>query len=494
MFGKFFQRFRESVSNGPDRSRIYYMLPADSRDYLESLTRIEVLNRVEWLLDTFGMVKEGVRGVARHTVGKGISLQLNTADLEWNTDAEADFEEYFSTPSRFDLAGRRSGYDFETKFVEDRIARGEGFASATFNPRWNNEPCWQMWDTTEVATPSSKEEGKDCWDGVKLGEFNEPLGYYVKANNADGFRYIEADKMVHWYQPLGVNQVRGVSDFAPVIHRLVDWRDLEKLVITHAKTHSALAVAVKKLAKVGGRGAFGAIKRAGGAAPADAPDTAALEKAFPGLVSYLGADGEVQLISGNSPNEKLQPFLSTLIAPDVFLSIGLPSEFFWNPSALGGANQRFILARADLLFQTLAEDLICRFLRPAAFRYLSHRIATGKLRAPKDPNWASTMTWQTPKRITVDNGRDGNLMIQLVGNGMENLRGWYDANGKFWRPETLQWIREWKEFEQMCKAEGLSPEMIQLMLQRWRPGMPGAGGNVPDPNQQEPTPPPVKKE
>jgi capsid protein len=485
-FQNIFSKFRDSLSTGPERSRIWYLLPEDSRDYLDALTREEVARRTEAMMDTFGMVKEAVRGVGRHTVGKGISLQLNTSDIEWNVEAEADFEQYFSTPERFDIAGRRSGYDAENTWVEQRIIRGEAFGSMTENPEFDGEPCWQLWDSTEIRTPDSLAEDKAIYDGVRLSDVHKPLGYYAKANNAKGYVEIPANKMRHWYQPLGINQVRGVSDFAPVVHRLVDWRDLEKLFIQHAKTQSALAVAVKKLAKVGKNGLANRIKRES-TGTGDKTDTAALEKAFPGLVSYLGADGDVQLISGNSPSDKLQPFLTTLIAPDVFLSAGLPSQFFLNPELLTGANQRFILARADLLFQTLGEDLIYRFLRPAAFRYLSWRIEKGKLRKPADPNWAATMTWQTPKRITVDNGRDGNLTIQLVGNGMENLRGWYDQNGKFWRSETLQWIREWKEFDKMCRAEGMSPEMIKLMLQRWRPGMPGAGGAAPDPTTQTDT-------
>ena len=69
MFG-LFQKFRDSLSNGPERSRIYYLLPQESRDYLDPITREEVTRRVEAMMDSFGMVKEGIRGTARHTVGQ----------------------------------------------------------------------------------------------------------------------------------------------------------------------------------------------------------------------------------------------------------------------------------------------------------------------------------------------------------------------------------------------------------------------------------------
>ncbi len=480
-----FLRYWETIRPSHDRTQIYYMLPYDSKQYLNHFTRREITRRVEWLAQQFGFVKDAPRAIARHAVGKGVSLQLNTKNRKWNRLAAADFEKYALTPARIDIAGRRNFYDMQFSAVEQHYFRGEFFASAARNPRWDGEPCWQLWDTMEVLTPSTMEDGKDAYDGVQLDQFNNPTGYYVRTNNDRGWELIDAANMVHWYRATAINQIRGESAFAPVINRLVDWHDLENLVFQHAKTHSTLAIAVKKLAKVGGKGAFSAIKKAGPHGMQQERrqnpdvDMSGLEKAFPGAIAYLGQEGEVQLVTGNSPNEKLAPFISNQIAPNVFASLGLHAEFLWNPKDLSGANQRFILACADLLFGITFDGLATRFNDPVAYRYLQHRIETKKLPEPDDATWADTMSWQQPGRVTVDNGRDGLLEISQLANGTRNLRAIYDKIGKDWRPETRQWIREWIEFEEMAEEEGATPEQVERLLNRWRAGMPGAGAGAP---------------
>lgn len=474
MFGWITNRFWEAFgTRSPDRSQIAYLLPFDGRQYLDPISRKETVRLVEGLAQRFGILKEGFRGIARHTIGKGLELQLNTDDLAWNEEAERQFEEYAVTPGRFDLSGRRNLYDGQHTAVEQRIFRGEFFTSATKNPRWNNEPCWQFWDTNEIETPDGIDEGGDqrVFDGIKLDENNCPETYYARGPGGQ-HTPIEASAMVHWFTPTGINQVRGESDFAPVINRLVDWSDLETLFTKHAKTHAAIAVAVKKLGKVGGRGAFGAIKRANGDAGGATTDTQALEKAFPGLVSYLGENGELQLINSGSPNEALAKFITDVLCPQVFAALGIPAEFFWQVTRAGGPNQRFILSRADLVFQILADALIYRWLNAVAFRFISHRIQTGKLAKPKDPNWSAKMSWQTPAKLSIDRG-DAQLEIDQLANGTINLRNVYDRRGLRWRDETRQWIREWLVFDKIAKEEGATAEQLTRLQSRWRAAAPG---------------------
>lgn len=511
MFGWFKRRHEDKLRWNTERTQIMYLLPEDPREFLDPLSRQEIARRVEWLSEKFGLVKELFRGTARHTIGTGLTLQLNTDDAEWNGLAESDFLLYSLTKGRIDLAGRRDFYAMQDTAVQQIGRRGEFFSRQARNPRWREEPCEQLFDTTEIRTPDDMADDEQTYDGVGLGEFLEPLRYYAPTK-LNQHRWFDASTMFHWYEPDGINQVRGQSSLSPVVNRLVDWYDLEKLVIKTAKTHSALAIAVRKLAKAGGRGAFGGVRRtnATGATKDEKMDTAALEKAFGGSIAYLGADGDVQLVNSQSPNEKLAPFISDLIAPDVALAHGLPIEFFLS-TKLGGQDRRSILARADLRFKTLADALIYGWCNGVAFRYLSHRMTTlgadGQplLRACTDPNWALKMGWQQPARITVDNGRDGALELDQLANGGENLRGMWDRRGRSYREEGIhQWLREWKEFiEAHAKMRTQLPEAMRslwdLVPAKWRAGMPGAGsgtnlqasGNPPpnDPTQTDATDP-----
>lgn len=500
MFGWFKRRHEDKLRWGnTERTQIMYLLPEDPREYLDPLSREEVNRRVEWLLEKFGLVRELFLGTARHTVGTGLTLQLNSDDLEWNELAEADFLLYSLTKSRFDLAGRRDFYAAQKTAVEQYGIRGEFFSRATKNPRWNNEPCEQLFDTTEIKSPENQDaEDKSIYDGVGLGEFLEPKAYYAPTKDQPR-RSFDAATVWHWYKPIGINQIRSASTLSSVVNRLVDWFDLEKLVIKTAKSHSALAVAVRKLAKAGGRGVYNRINRtsAQGASKEEKQDTAALEKAFGGSIAYLGQDGDVQLINPQTPNEKLAPFISSLIAPDVALAHGLPIEFFWSGDKTSGQDRRAILARADLRFKELADEQIYGWCTPVAYRYLSHRMTTkgpdGQplLRPCKDTNWHLKMSWQQPARITVDNGRDGALELNQLANGAENLRSIWDRRGGSYREQAIkQWLREWMEFLQEHAAmRSKLPKELQAMWdlipQKWRAGMPGAG---PQPASGEPTP------
>jgi hypothetical protein len=80
---------------------------------------------VEWLSEKFGLVKELFHGTARHTVGTGLTLQLNSDDHEWNALAEADFLLYSLTKSRFDIANRRDFYAAQKTAVRQIVDRGE---------------------------------------------------------------------------------------------------------------------------------------------------------------------------------------------------------------------------------------------------------------------------------------------------------------------------------------------------------------------------------
>lgn len=476
MFGWIRERFWNHIRSSPDKSDIAYLLPFDTRQYLSPMARQETVRLVEGLAQEFPILKEGFRGIARHVIGKGLEPQINTANLSWNEEAELQLEEYLCTPDRFDLAGLRSGYDGQNLGIEQRIFRGEFFVSATTNPRWVDpgtglqEPCWQFWDTNEIRTPEDKEEGVKIFDGVQLGANNYREGYHVTADGGSAF--IPASAMVHWFQPTAINQTRGESDFAPAINRLVHWADLEKLFTVHAKTHATIAVAVRKLAKVGGRGAFSGLRRSersgtGTLSGNDKMDVSALEKAFPGRIAYLGADGDAQVINNTSPSETLAKFITDVLAPNVFASLGIPPEFFWQVTRAGGPSQRFILSRADLLFQVLADALVYRWLNQVAFRFIQHRIRIGRLAKPEDPNWSSKLSWQTPAKLSIDRG-DAQLEIEQLRNGTINLRSVFDRRGLRWREETRQWIREWLVFDKLADEEKATDEQKARLRSRWR--------------------------
>jgi capsid protein len=449
-----------------------------------------LVEHAEWLWQNFGIVKEGVAGISRHTVGKGISLQIDSEDSEWNHRAEEDFEAYALTPDRCDLAGRRNFYELQTTAVEQRMVRGEFFAALTENPEWENAPCFQIYDTEEIATPPPEYESGTVLDGVALDKNTRATAYWVRGlpqrlgGVVPNYSSIPRAQMIHWMKAHSVNQTRGITELAQAVNPLVDIHELKRIATRSAKAQLLLALSLKGVEKKRRRGAIGAIQNAGSLEDGSPnPDTAQLEAtvgAAGGGIIYLDdKDGEAKLISSDMPSPLVEPFITDLLMRDVCAGWGVPSEFFWNMAKMNGGNTRFILARADLFFQIMGERLSDRVCTPIAFRYLSSRVQAGKLRACKDPNWPNKLSWQMPPRVTVDNGRESQILIELLSNGMITLREFCNARGLSYKAVMRQWVREPKEFLDTAKAEGVDPEYLQRLkdnLPLWRAPKPGVVG------------------
>jgi capsid protein len=480
--------FDETVGGSIDRASVRFMVPADSRLYITKRTRKALNEKAEWVWQNFGIVKEGVAGIARHTIGKGVSLQIDAEDDPKQIEtAERDFETYSLTPERCDLAGRRNLYEGQTSAIEQRLVRGEFFCALTENPEWgtkeNPEPCFALYDSEEIGTPLPLPDGVDpkrILDGVELNQNTRATGYYVRG--LDGkYERIDRARMIHWYKPHAVNQTRGITDFAQAVNPLVDIHELKRLATRSAKAQLLLALVLKGMKKTRRRGGFGAIQNHGIKDDGSAdPDSAQLEKlvgaAGGGIVYLDDSEGSAELITSNSPSPLVEPFVTDLLMRDVCAGWGVPSEFFWNIAKLNGGNTRFILARADLFFQILGDRLVDRYCTPIAARYLSHRIQIHKLQPFKDPDWALKMSWQMPARVTVDNGKENQILIELLANGLITMREYCNARGINYKATMRQWIREPLEFIKMAEEMGAPTDYVKRLrdnLPLWRAPKPG---------------------
>ncbi|MEQ1862793.1 MAG: phage portal protein [Chthoniobacteraceae bacterium] len=476
IISSFFGRFRgggnpfeEALSRGIDRLNVKFMLPEDSRLYATEWTRSALNEKSEWLWQHFPLVKELTEGIARHTVGKGMSIQIETEDHDFNTAAERDFEAWALSPDRCDISARRNFYECQAHAVEQWLIRGEFFAAHVQNPRWpsplSGTPAPSFWsiDSNDVRTPpmlSDPAQLDRVIDGIELGRYGEPIRYFARVAGETNFQPIPASDLCHWFKPHAVNQPRGLTPFAQAVNSLVDVHQLRNLTVRTAKANQLVALMVKNMGKGAKRGGLGAIE--GNPTEGNA-DLEAAGRNAGAAIAYVGADGDVKMVQASAPSPLVSPFVRDMLLRDACLAPGVPMEFFWDPSSLGGANTRFVLGRADLFFQILADALLYRFCTPFAIRFLDWRITNGLLAVPKDPAWKDRISWQLPARLTVDNGREGALDIAKLKCCLLTLRAYYNARGMNWRTELQQRIREMQQLKRMCDDAGM-PELFQYFI------------------------------
>ena len=477
--------FRSTVEWSPNRSQIYAHLPSKSEHHVNQYTRTELLRKAMWVYERFGIVKEGIHGIARHTVGKGIHLQLESPDEDWNRRAVADVEDWAMSPDRVDISGRRTLYQIQRDSVEDRLLRGEFFAANAENPRWSGAPSLQLFDSGEIAADGQDPADKSIVDGVRVGEHLEALEYFVR-DGEGGSVPVDAAGMIHWYKPHSTNSVRGVTDLAQAVNPLVDIHDLIDVTTTTGKLHQALGVVMKRARPdKTGKGAFNRITQRGETVvDADATDASEanqrqdLEKIYGGaFIAYLDPEKkeDLQLVSSDSPSPLVESFITDLLMRDVCLSWGVPPEFFWAVAGLTGSNQRAVFERADLFFQTLAFDQVSYVTKPTIFRYLEHRMATGKLRRPQGlapGEWIRNATWQGPRRVSVDHGRDAKADLDFLGVAGETLQGLANKRGGDSKSQMRRWVKEFEDMKDLC---GDCPEAYEV----WKANRMRGGGVSP---------------
>jgi capsid protein len=96
----------------------------------------------------------------------------------------------------------------------------------------------------------------------------------------------------------------------------------------------------------------------------------------------------------------------------------IPFEFAADSSKVGGAGVRLVVAKADRRFSLRQTILIERMIRPTWLFVIGHAIRTGKLPAVAD--WTK-VTFTTPRRITVDAGREAQQNRADVEMGLKTL-------------------------------------------------------------------------
>jgi hypothetical protein len=111
------------------------------------------------------------------------------------------------------------------------------------------------------------------------------------------------------------------------------------------------------------------------------------------------------------------------------MGLGLPVEFVYDPASVGGAGMRFIVAKAQRRFEQRQRLLIDRFCNRAWRYFIGGAIANGDLPAVED---YAKVTWQTPKSLTVDAGREAQQSREDYKAGLTTLSDYFGELGMDW--------------------------------------------------------------
>ena len=450
----------DAAKNSPTRSAFMYF-PTNSRRELTPYTRREIVKKGRAFEANCAFATRIRQKFARHAVGSGIHFACLSNDDIFNEAMRRDVEQWWDNKDVYSIDGSMDGWESQRLAAEIMQGDGEYNQVLTEHPD-SGFPCIQPLDVFEIETPPLRqgETSADWDDGVRINAFERPIEYAVRTlprlsgDYFKDYRFIPADSMFHLMRRRRVHGHRGMPWGYSGINQGIDALDLNALVTGTAKLHSALAVTVKGTGRRGKKGALSKIQNAGGATDNSA-DTQALEKVFGGgMISYLGEQGEINLVTSQHPGANVQQFIEMLFH-QYALGYDCPFSVLWNMADAGGTAARYDAEDAQSAFDLLTDQIIYQKVRREIIWKISKSIKTGRIAAPKDEWWFSKLVFRGPRKITVDVGRMATAFKTLTRSAGMSIPRWFEEQGLDPMGEMREHIKFLKGVRSMCESEGI---------------------------------------
>jgi capsid protein len=170
----------------------------------------------------------------------------------------------------------------------------------------------------------------------------------------------------------------------------------------------------------------------------------------------LKPDETIQMFKNEHPGSSFDPMMSYL-ARDIAWGVDVSPDVLWDITAAGGAGVRYSVADTQVFIEQLQRLLIDVFCRRFYKFWLWHEIEAGRIQnAPAD--WYR-VEWVTPRKLTVDFGRDSKALMDMVTGGRMSSRRFAEMHG--WeleqedRDSARAVARRKRIVEEVAKEEGV---------------------------------------
>ena len=420
-FGSGISTFQPYEAAGFSRKRpvIYGAHARDSSLDLSEWTRTELLKLARHMYRNVGLIKGAVDSIAAYSVGPGLRPQYRGTDTEFGKLAEQYWRDVVAPNP--EVTGRMTWTDLLLALSRSIDVDGDVFVIMT------DKGKLQVVEGHRVCEGDNYEST----DGVFLGKMGEPTAYLLELG--DTYRKINADLVIHLMEMERPDQIRGGSNLARALNHVRDLKLLGEFEKDALKLQGSIAAVITSnegdaLANSGGF--FGNIQ------PADTGDNSIAREQITSsaTIPRLAPGEKIEMVAPNRPNNGFEPFAKFLIR-DVAMGLGLPIEFVYDPASVGGAGMRFIVAKAQRRFEQRQRLLVDRFCNRSWAYFIGRAIANGDLPPAEDYRKVS---WQTPKSLTVDAGREEMQARESYKAGLISLQTYHGELGEDWIEQVDQ--------------------------------------------------------
>ena len=406
--------------------------------------------RARYLEDNSDIAGAAVGGIIRNVVGTGIKPQARTGNDELNKQIESLWQEW-TRAENCDITGQQTFEELQALLLRRKIVDGEILIKKTVSKKGKFPLKLQVIksDLLSQYMLTAPKTGNVIRSGVELDAYLKPLAYWIDKKSPDGFIQYDPDRVpageiIHLWTRKQPDQIRGISDLAPIIKRLKDTQDY-----LDAETIAARIAACFSVFITTSTGTPGTVGRIGNNRD---PEGKKLQSIRPGMIKYLAPGEEVQTANPSRGMANARDYISIqerLAGAGLGLSYELMSRDF-NKASFSSARQGMLEDRKT--FEPMQNYLAAHLCAPIYREWMDLCVMAGLLNIPdyaQNREKYQQCEWVTPGWAWIDPSKEVQADINALQNAGKTLSQWCAERGYDWREQLEQMALEKQTAESM---------------------------------------------
>jgi capsid protein len=421
-----------------------------------------------------GLVNAAIDQKSMLSVGMAMRPIFVGDDKEWGKQAEAMLLDWFQI-AYIDGKSWWEGLRLESTAIDREGDLLTILTTAqTGYPQLQQVPWHQIGSRVDDGIlQSGRYRGLRIYNGVILSKTNRAVAYRVLGESLDGSedRDIPVQSAMLTMDPREVDQVRGISAFAPAIRDLLSLKDLGDDIQSASRMAAKIGLLVtNQQGMADASDAYQALSD--NVIPNCAPGLRITPMAG-GRIEYLQANaGEsINQIDAKIPTEA-QDRLQERLIRNALLAAQWPPEFGWDMSKLGGASARIVLEQVNRITSERHAYLAAFCKRRCAYA-IAKFVEMGMLPeyrgTDRNRGGAYQFRFTEPARLTADSGYASRDAIEAYRAGMRSMTDILASGSKTLEEHLDEVEREELEIKKRVERSGLTRDVFGLLTPNGNP-------------------------
>jgi lambda family phage portal protein len=423
-----------------------------AEDYQSNYDRVELMKRARDLAENVGLVRSILMKFASHTAAN-ISYQARTENPEVNTDVEMYWAEWFD---KCDITTRHTGSTLMQVAMMSMLRDGD-FLFVLVRDSDGNLKI-QGIEGDRLGDPFKVYTSSELIGGIHIDQrTGSPTAYDIYSRSiGDMYTYqvtIPASQGFHLFDPLRIDQYRGISAFHTAINDATDIHEIVGFEKMSAKVASSQSAIIKR----NNNNASDLSSLTNDQDINGSPIK--LEAIESGKISYLEPGEDIVFPDGPSrPSGAFAEFHKILLR-NICLGVGIPYSFAVDPSAMSGPTARLEMQQAGRTFRRYQKLLDDKVLRPIKNIVIADGVARGLI----ENNVGSRTTrgiFNFGANVSIDLGRESASAISEFKTGLRTAADIYAERGQDFESAMRQRAIEAKLVKDLAGEYEVSADTI----------------------------------